>query len=50
MKIPGIAGVETTADKIGAAAAVATAAGIAAHAIATLASGRTKAEKEGGDK
>ena len=50
VKIPGIAGVETTADKIGAAAAVATAAGIAAHAIATLASGRTKAEKEGGDK
>src|SRR3989304_4434596 len=50
VKIPGIAGVETTADKIGAAAAVAAAAGIAAHAIATLASGRTKAEKEGGDK
>ncbi len=49
VKIPGIAGVETTADKIGAIAGVATAAGIAVHAIATAASGRAKGEKKGGE-
>lgn len=49
VKIPGIAGVEATADKIGAIAGVATAAGIAVHAIATAASGRAKGEKKGGE-
>lgn len=47
--IPGLGGVEAGADKIGAVAAAATAAGIAIHAVATAASGRTR-EKEGGSK
>ncbi len=47
VKIPGMGGVEAGADKIGAVAAVATVAGIAVHAVATAASGRTK---EGGKK
>jgi len=49
VKIPGMGGVEAGADTIGAVAAAATAAGIAVHAIATGASGRTK-EKDGGKK
>lgn len=49
VKIPGLGGVEAGADKIGAVAAVATAAGIAIHAAVTAVSGRT-GEKEGGDK
>jgi len=49
VKIPGLGGVEAGADKLGAIAAVATAAGIAVHAIATGVSGRTR-EKEGGKK
>ncbi len=49
VKIPGMGGVEAGADKIGAVVAVATAAGIAVHAVATAGSGRTK-EKEGGKK
>lgn len=48
VKIPAGGGVEATADKIGAVAAAATAAGIAIHAVASGASGRTK-EKEGGE-
>lgn len=48
VKIPGLGGVEAGADTIGAVAAVATAAGIAVHAVATAASGRTK--EEGGKK
>ncbi len=48
VKIPGLGGVEAGADTIGAVAAVATAAGIAIHAVATSASGRTK--KDGGEK
>jgi hypothetical protein len=47
VKLPGI---QATADKIGAVAGVATAVGIAAHAIATSASGRGKKEKDGGKK
>ncbi len=47
VKIPGLGGVEAGADTIGAVAAVATAAGIAIHAAATSAAGRTK---EGGKK
>jgi NiFe hydrogenase small subunit HydA len=47
VKIPGLGGVEAGADKIGAVAAVATAAGIAVHAVATAGSGRTKEEKGG---
>ncbi|HUL01062.1 MAG TPA: hydrogenase small subunit [Nitrospirota bacterium] len=47
--IPGLGGVEAGADKLGAVAAVATAAGIAIHAVATKASGRTKG-KDGGEK
>ncbi|MDP3260650.1 MAG: hydrogenase small subunit [Thermodesulfovibrionales bacterium] len=47
VKLPGI---QATADKIGAVAGVATAVGIAAHAIATSASGRGKKEKDGGNK
>jgi NiFe hydrogenase small subunit HydA len=47
VKIPGLGGVEAGADKIGAIAAAATAAGIAVHAVATAASGRTRG-KEGG--
>jgi NiFe hydrogenase small subunit HydA len=38
--IPGIDGVEAGADKIGIAAGIATAAGIAAHALGTRAKGR----------
>lgn len=49
VKIPGLGGVEAGADKLGAIAAAATVAGIAVHAVATSASGRTK-EKEGGKK
>jgi NiFe hydrogenase small subunit HydA len=49
VKIPGLGGVEAGADKIGAVAAVATAAGIAIHAVATAGSGRTE-EKKGGKK
>lgn len=49
VKIPGWGGVEAGADKIGAIAAAATAAGIAVHALATAGSGRTK-DKKGGDK
>jgi len=49
VKIPGLGGVEAGADKLGAIAAVATAAGIAAHAATSVASGRTK-EKDGGKK
>jgi hydrogenase small subunit len=49
VKIPGLGGVEAGADKLGAVAAVATAAGIAIHAVATKASGRTK-DKDGGEK
>ncbi len=49
VKIPGLGGVEAGADTLGAIAAVATAAGIAVHAVATAASGRTK-EKDGGKK
>jgi NiFe hydrogenase small subunit HydA len=49
VKIPGLGGVEAGADKLGAIAAAATAVGIAVHAVATGASGRTK-EKEGGKK
>lgn len=49
VKIPGLGGVEAGADTIGAVAAAATVAGIAVHAIATGASGRTK-EKDGGKK
>ena len=49
VEIPGRGGVEAGADKIGAVAAVATAAGIAIHAVATKASGRTKG-KDGGEK
>jgi len=45
-----MAGMQATADKIGAVAAAATAVGIAAHAIGSAASGRTKEEKEGGKK
>jgi hydrogenase small subunit len=48
VKIPGLGGVEAGADKLGAVAAVATAAGIAIHAAATAASGRTK--DDGGKK
>ncbi len=47
VKIPGMGGVEAGADTIGAVAAVATAAGIAVHAVATKASGRTKDDKGG---
>ncbi|MBI5379658.1 MAG: hydrogenase small subunit [Nitrospirae bacterium] len=42
--VPGIEGVEAGADKIGLVAGAATAAGIAAHAIATAAKGRFKGE------
>jgi NiFe hydrogenase small subunit HydA len=49
VKIPGLGGVEAGADKIGAVAAVATAAGIAVHAVATAGSGRTQ-DKKGGKK
>lgn len=49
VKIPGLGGVEAGADTLGTVAAVATAAGIAVHAVATSASGRTK-EKDGGKK
>ncbi len=49
VKIPGLGGVEAGADKIGAVAAVATAVGIAVHAVATAGSGRTE-EKKGGKK
>ncbi len=49
VKIPGLGGVEAGADTLGAIAAAATVAGIAVHAAATSASGRTK-EKEGGKK
>lgn len=50
-KLPDVkmVGIQATADKIGAVAAVATAAGIAVHAVATAASGRAKGEKEGGE-
>ncbi len=47
VKIPGLGGVEAGADKLGAIAAAATAVGIAVHAAATGASGRTKEEKGG---
>lgn len=43
-------GIQATADKIGAVAAAATAAGIALHAVGTALSGRIKGEKEGGEK
>jgi len=49
VKIPGLGGVEAGADTLGAIAAAATAVGIAVHAAATSASGRTK-EEEGGKK
>jgi len=49
VKIPGLGGVEAGADKIGVVAAAATVAGIAVHAVATKASGRTKG-KDGGEK
>jgi NiFe hydrogenase small subunit HydA len=49
VKIPGLGGVEAGADTIGAVAAVATAVGIAVHAVGTAASGRTK-DKDGGKK
>lgn len=49
VKIPGLGGVEAGADTLGTIAAVATAAGIAVHAVATAASGRTK-DKDGGKK
>ena len=59
VKIPGIAGVEAGADKIGMVAGAATAVGIAAHAVGAAASGRfkekappekaEKAHEEGGD-
>jgi len=44
------AGLEATADKIGAAAAVVTAAGIAVHALGSAASGRMKGKDDGGEK
>ncbi len=49
VKIPGLGGVEAGADTLGTIAAVATAAGIAVHAVSTAASGRTK-DKDGGKK
>lgn len=51
-RLPGVkmAGIQSTADKIGLAAGVATAAGIAIHAAASAASGRTKGDKDGGEK
>jgi NiFe hydrogenase small subunit HydA len=49
VRIPGLGGVEAGADTIGAVAAVATAAGIAVHAVATAGTGRTK-DKDGGKK
>lgn len=49
VKIPGLGGVEAGADTLGAVAAAATVAGIAVHAIATGASGRTK-DNDGGKK
>lgn len=49
VKIPGMGGVEAGADTLGAVAAAATVAGIAVHAIATGASGRTK-DEDGGKK
>ena len=45
-----MAGMEATADKIGAAAAVVTAAGIAVHALGSAASGKMKGTDEGGAK
>ncbi len=45
VKIPGLEGVEAGADTIGIVAGAATAAGIAAHAIATAAKGRFKGEE-----
>ena len=45
-----MAGMEATADKIGAAAAVVTAAGIAVHALGSAASGKMKGKDEGGEK
>jgi hydrogenase small subunit/[NiFe] hydrogenase small subunit len=45
VKVPGLEGVEAGADTIGIVAGAATAAGIAAHAIATAAKGRFKGEK-----
>lgn len=50
VKIPGLGGAEVGADKIGAVAAVATAAGIAVHAAVTKGSGRTKGHDDGGEK
>jgi len=47
VKIPGLGGVEAGADKIGEIAAVATAAGIAIHAVTSAVSGRTKKEEGG---
>ncbi len=47
VKVPGLGGVEAGADSIGTVAAVATAAGVAIHAVATAGSGRTK---DGGKK
>ncbi|MBI3610786.1 MAG: hydrogenase small subunit [Nitrospirae bacterium] len=44
VKVPGLEGVETGADTIGIAAGVATAVGIAAHAIGTAMKGRFKSE------
>jgi hypothetical protein len=44
VKVPGLEGVEAGADKIGIAAGVATAAGIAAHAIGTAKKRRFKKE------
>ncbi|HEY5595571.1 MAG TPA: hydrogenase small subunit [Nitrospiria bacterium] len=46
VKVPGLEGVEAGADTIGIVAGAATAAGIAAHAIATAAKGRFKGEKK----
>lgn len=46
VKIPGLAGVEATADRIGAALGIATAAGIGIHAVGSVVTGRTKEEEE----
>jgi hydrogenase small subunit len=51
-RLPGVKlpGIEATVDKIGAAAAVVTAAGIAVHALGSAASGRIKGKDDGGEK
>ncbi|HSG04785.1 MAG TPA: hydrogenase small subunit, partial [Nitrospiria bacterium] len=50
VKIPGMGGVEAGADKIGAVAGVATAIGIAAHALGSAAKGRLKGASPGEEK